>query len=101
VTTYHEHIIERDDEPDGAVTKILVRYRVTSWGCAAQTYGPPEDCYPAEPIEIEVVQALDVSEPEWARRPYHLIVLRESEYEEIRTTAADLHAADMWDEWDA
>jgi hypothetical protein len=29
-------------------------YRVTSWGCDAQTYGPPENCYPAESPEWEI-----------------------------------------------
>jgi len=27
---------------------------VTSWGCEARIYGPPEDCYPAEPPEWDV-----------------------------------------------
>lgn len=93
---YHEHIIERDDEPEGAVTKIRVLYQVTSWGRAAKTSGDPDDCYPAEPIEIEVDQALDVSEPEWARQPYRLIVLRENEYEELRQAAFDLPADEGW-----
>lgn len=31
-----------------------VDYRVTSYGCDAQTYGPPENCYPAEPPEWEI-----------------------------------------------
>lgn len=31
-----------------------VDYRVLSWGCDAQTYGPPENCYPAEPPEWEI-----------------------------------------------
>jgi hypothetical protein len=31
-----------------------VDYRVTSWGCEAQTYGPAENCYPAEPPEFEI-----------------------------------------------
>jgi hypothetical protein len=32
----------------------VVDYRVTSWGCPAQLYGPPENCYPAEPPEWEI-----------------------------------------------
>lgn len=28
-----------------------------SGGCAAQTYGPPEGCWPAEDPEIEIVKA--------------------------------------------
>lgn len=31
-----------------------IDYRVTSYGCDAQTYGPPENCYPAEPLEWEI-----------------------------------------------
>ncbi len=31
-----------------------VDYKVTSYGCDAQTYGPPENCYPAEPPEWEI-----------------------------------------------
>lgn len=31
-----------------------VEFRVTYWGCKAQTYGPPENCYPAEGPEWEV-----------------------------------------------
>jgi len=43
----------RDDQE----TECEVEIEVLSWGCAAQTYGPPEKCYPAEPMECEVVQA--------------------------------------------
>jgi hypothetical protein len=28
--------------------KAEIDYCVTSYGCPAQTYGPPENCYPAE-----------------------------------------------------
>jgi hypothetical protein len=31
-----------------------IEYRVTYWGCPAKTYGPPENCYPAEAPEWEV-----------------------------------------------
>lgn len=39
-------------DPDGDL--LTVEFKVTSPGCAAQTYGPPENCYPAEPMEIEI-----------------------------------------------
>lgn len=42
-------------------TKVLyetisleIHYTVTSWGAEAQLYGPPEDCDPGEPLEIDV-----------------------------------------------
>lgn len=34
---------------DDRETEVEVEIKVWSWGCAAQTYGPPESCYPAEP----------------------------------------------------
>lgn len=34
--------------------EIKVSYRCTYKGCAAQTYGPPERCYPAEAAEFEI-----------------------------------------------
>jgi hypothetical protein len=39
---------------DAAETEILVEYSI-SGGCAAQTYGPAELCYPAEASEVEIV----------------------------------------------
>lgn len=66
--------IERKSIQDEAEIEILVEYRVTSWGCSAQTYGPPENCYPAEPMEIEVVGAVG---------EFGLIELRDTEVEEV------------------
>lgn len=31
-----------------------VEYTVTSWGRPAQLYGPPERCYPGDPVEVEL-----------------------------------------------
>ena len=42
---------------DDGVTEFVAEIRVTSWGCAAQTYGPAESCFDAEPMECEVVDA--------------------------------------------
>lgn len=33
---------------------INFTYEITNPGCEAQTYGPPEKCYPAEDMEYEV-----------------------------------------------
>lgn len=47
-------------------------YRVTAQGCEARLSGPPEDCYPAEPMEYEITVCSlrrDVPEPKlshWA-----------------------------------
>lgn len=49
----------RDDEAESEVT---VEYTY-SGGCEAQTYGPAENCYPAEPAEIEIVKAFDDNGP--------------------------------------
>jgi len=37
-------------------------YKITSNGCSAQTYGPPENCYPAEPMEYEITEIIGVHE---------------------------------------
>lgn len=39
--------------------QVEVAYDVT-WGCEAQTYGPPENCHPAEPDEVDGVSLLTV-----------------------------------------
>lgn len=38
----------------GAYFIADIDFRVTYWGCDAQTYGPPERCFPAEAPEYEV-----------------------------------------------
>ena len=42
----------RDDD-----TEVTVEIAVNSWGCAAQTYGPAESCFDAEPMEVEITDA--------------------------------------------
>jgi hypothetical protein len=39
---------------------VVFSFAVASWGCAAQTYGPPERCYPAEATEIDDVQVVSI-----------------------------------------
>lgn len=34
--------------------EVEIGYTVSNSGCAAQTYGPPENCYPAEGIEVDL-----------------------------------------------
>lgn len=45
---------------DEAETDVVVKYTYHP-GCAAQTYGPAENCYPAEPAEVEIVSARDAA----------------------------------------
>lgn len=39
---------------DDGETEIEITYRVTSWGRPAKISGPPENCYPDEPAEVEI-----------------------------------------------
>lgn len=42
---------------DDRETEIEFEIAVNSWGCDAQTYGSPENCFPAEPMEVELIDA--------------------------------------------
>jgi hypothetical protein len=53
--TYLHHTYIDDGETE---TEITVEYRVTALGTPGQYYGPPENCYPAEPMEIEIVSVV-------------------------------------------
>ena len=46
--------------------EAAVDIKVTSYGCPAQTYGPPEDCYPGEGPEWEV-ESVYVDAQEWKK----------------------------------
>jgi hypothetical protein len=57
-------------------------YKVTNGGCSAQTYGPPENCYPAEPMEYEITTIYSVRDDVLGEtRPE--LVLTEAERAEI------------------
>jgi hypothetical protein len=77
-TDFYE--FERDNGPDEAVTEITVTYSVASWGCPAQVSGPAEGCYPAEPMEIDILSA---------DTPFGPIVLRGDEVEQVETWVAE------------
>lgn len=44
-----------EERADFAEVDVEVSYAV-SFGCAAQTYGPAENCYPAEPDEVDDIR---------------------------------------------
>lgn len=84
---------ERDDE-----TEVTVEYGIASFGCAAKTYGLPENCYPAEPMEIETIKA-------WIENSDGTstdTVLTEAEDQKVCEDISQL-PGDTWDsdpEWD-
>lgn len=85
---------ERRNGPDEDVTEITVEYSVSSWGCDAQTYGPAENCYPAEPVEIDIL-SVDT--------PFGPFVLRDDEVAEVEQHACDMAAEPDCgpdDDWD-
>ena len=49
------YIIHREDEEQ----TVVVHVEVTSWPRPAKFSGPPEDCYPAEPIEWDYTTTPD------------------------------------------
>lgn len=72
--TFERKYTRDDDE-----TEIVVEISVSNWGCSAQTYGPPEKCYPAESMEVEIIKAwLDVS-----GMPPHPVTLTDAESERM------------------
>lgn len=54
---------------DDRETEIEFEVAVYSWGCAAQTYGPPENCYPAEGAEVEIIDAWLLADADKADAP--------------------------------
>ena len=54
-----EHTIYRGEDE----IEVKVRYSITP-GCPAQLYGPPEDCYPADPPEVELIGPHDLTPDE-------------------------------------
>ena len=74
--TYRQYAVLDDSE-----TEIEVEVAVYGWGRPAQTYGPPENCYPAEDPEAEIIAAWLVEDAE--PRPDILSSLTEGERQRI------------------
>lgn len=66
---------------DDRETEIQVEIAVHAWGCAAQTYGPPESCFPGEPPEVEIVDAWLLADADHADAPS--LTLTDAERERI------------------
>ena len=62
---FREYTLDRGSES----YDITIEVEVYSWGCAAQTYGPPENCWPAEPMELGIIDCW-IDAPTWARGRY-------------------------------
>lgn len=77
----------RDHTRDDGETEIVVEISVSSWGCAAQTYGPAENCYPAEGLECEIVKAWLKADEDKADAP--TITLTDAERERIEIDFAE------------
>lgn len=46
---------------DTPTAELEVEFSFTVvWGCPAQTYGPPEKCWPADPDEVDDIQVISV-----------------------------------------
>jgi len=88
------HTAIRDD----GETEFCAEIAVHSWGCSAQTYGAPENCYPAEGMEAEVIDAWLVSDEHLADAPR--ITLTASEDERVLTSFAENPPEDDYPEWD-
>ncbi len=70
---------------DDKETEIEVEIAVNNWGCSAQTYGPPETCYPAEGMEVEIIDAWLLEESNLPDAPSILASLTDAERERIES----------------
>lgn len=73
--TYYFTAVRDDRE-----TEIIVEFTARG-GCAAQTYGLPENCYPAEPPEIEIIDCWKCCDSHRIDAP--TVVLTDAENERI------------------
>lgn len=92
----------RDAIRDDRETEIQVEIAVSSWGCAAQTYGPPESCDPGEPMEVEIVDAWLLADADKADAPR--LTLTDAERERIELEFMENppepdYGDDSWSGW--
>lgn len=81
---------------------IYFDYTITNAGCEAQTYGPPENCYPAEEMEYElsnIMLALDKpGKPEILDAPKWLLDMCEEYLDQQSDYVYDVIVSDL-EEW--
>lgn len=69
-----------------------IHFEVTSPGCPAKTYGPPEDCFPAEAPEWEIT-GIDGEDWDDGRKAYDWVPI-----EKLRYAKYEVDAIYAWDE---
>jgi hypothetical protein len=74
-----------------------VHFAVTSGGCSAKIYGPPENCYPAEGPEWQIT-GVDGEEWDTARKAYDWVPIEKTHTKEqidaVNSWAESLDLAD-------
>lgn len=64
-TSFHTYTVERGLEH----YDVEIEFHISSWGSPGQYSGPPELCYPNEPMEGWIIDAW-IAPPPWARGRY-------------------------------
>lgn len=64
-TSFHTYTVERGLEH----YDVEVEFHISSWGSPGQYSGPPERCYPSEPMEGWIIDAWVAASP-WAAGRY-------------------------------
>lgn len=81
MTYFHDFYRELED---GTEQKVTVEYEATPY-IPAQTYGPAEDCYPAEGGEVEIIkawlepQSIEIELPDAEREKWELWLMENPE----------------------
>lgn len=84
--------------------EAVVSYTVL-WGRPAQTYGPPENCYPGDPDEVDDirVETIDGRKPDLAdfyERMFAEAIIDQIEADHWEGLIENAHAEDANDAWD-
>ena len=96
MSSSHTHSFYRE-LPDGREQQVTVEYDASPY-YPAQTYGPPENCYPAEGVEVEITdawlepQGFKVNLPDDEREKYELWLMENPQHD-------DYDDYDEYDNW--